>query len=395
MLRRAFLLQGLAAVLGLSATGAMAQEGDLRYFGFVGGCDREVFIQETAPFSNVCVIDLQDDRLLDAVWVTSMLARNMRVIVAAQQTLFEPVGMPGDPHQAYDLHPDYRRRWRLAIQDRRHALGTLVDYVFVADEPHWNGISRDELADAHQLVRSTLPWLPTLTSFSDRIHPRWFDGQEVPVDAVGYHHYHVLDPRDDPVYQDNLDLIRSYSPNREFFYVMDAWWSAEHHAAGLEPADMDEVARNTRSMAQADERAVGIVGFHWLSLPYGRGARDLPLHVRWQYRTIGAEITGKCLAPRWADAKGALFFFGCEYFATLRMRTEGGFRYAAAMPGDRRSGSWILGDGELAGGLEIILGDRLGLFPSFHTSYPSRMRVYYTATGELLAEFTANQPHTN
>jgi hypothetical protein len=393
--RRGALVLGFAAVLGLAPPGASAQDGGLTYFGFAGGCDREIFIQETAPFSNICVVDIQDERLRDSTWVSDSVTRNMRVIVAAQHTLFEPVGEPGDPHQVYDLRPDYQLRWQIAIQDKHHALGTLAEYVFVADEPHWNGISRDEMAEADRLIKTTLPWLATLTSFSDRIEPSWFDGQEVPVDAVGYHQYHVRDPRVDPIYQDNLDLIRSYSPGRAFFYVLDAWWSAEHSAAGLEPTDMAEVARNTLSMAEADERAVGIVGFHWPSLPYGRGARDLPPHVRWQYRTIGSGITGKCLAPRWVDAKGALFFFGCEYFATLWMRTECGYQYAAAMPGDRHSGIWILGDGELVGGLEIIRSHRLRLYPVFHTAHPARIRVHHTDTGELVGEFTANQPHVD
>jgi hypothetical protein len=313
-----------------------------------------------------------------------MAVRGVKVIVAAHHVLFEPAGAPVNGRQLYDLRPDYRQRLEAVLAGREEALSALAAYVFIADEPSWNGISRSELAAAHDAVAETLPGLATVTSFSHQLEAGWFQGRKVPTDAVGYHQYGVFDPSVDPLYQTNLDLIRAHADDRDFLYVLDAWWTPAHGEAGLDPEDLAEVARNYESMAATDGDADGLIGFHWSGPAGAKGARDLPIAVTWEYRRMGSEITGKCLAPPEVRPEHALFLLDCEYFATLKLRTAGGPRYATAMPRERDYGTWVLDEGNVVGGIKLIAGDPPAVYTSLYTDRPARVRVYETATGRLV-----------
>jgi hypothetical protein len=167
-------------------------------------------------------------------------------------------------------------------------------------------------------------------------------------------------------------------------YVLDAWWTPEHGDAGIDPEGMAVVARSYEAMATADPDAVGLVGFHWTGPAGSVGARSLPEAVAWEYRRIGSEITGKCLAPPGIRPEHALFLLGCEYYATLRYRSIEGARYAIAMPRERDYGTWVLDEGDVVGGLKLVAGDPPGVYPSLYTDLPSTIRVYESATGNLV-----------
>jgi len=373
-----------ALALGLAQAAPAVAASHLRYFGFTGGCDTERVVQEIAPFSNVCLVDIQDPRLLDPAWVTKMLVRDMRLVVAAHTTFFELVEPPGGGVPGFDLRDDYAQRWQQAIAGKKLALEALASFVYVADEPNWNGISRDELATAVQEVKRSLPWTRTMTSFNHVLDSGWFEGREAPTDAVAYHQYGVRDPRVDPLFQANVALIKSYAPGRDFLYVLDAWWSAGHRAKGLEPGDMAEVAANYYLMAAEDPDAVGMVAFHWLTFTDGTGARELPQEVRRRYWTIGAEITGKCLGPDGVEARSALFFDGCSYFATLRYEGLEDGSFAAAMPRERSFGTWVLGEGDVVGALKIEDGAELRVYPSVYSEAAATIRIYDATDGQLV-----------
>ena len=381
----------VALILGLGQVADASADSNLRYFGFSGGCDTETFVQETAPLSNVCLIDVQDERLLDHDWTAKMMVRDVKLVVGTHSTFYEPVAVPGRPWPEFDLRADFRQRWQDAIAGKQDALDALAEFFYVADEPNWNGISRSELESAHLEIKRSMPHAKTVTSFNHRLDVAWFEGREVPTDAVAYHQYGVLDPGVDPDFQEHVLLIKSYAPGRELFYVMDAWWSAALHGnEGLAPADMAQVAENYYQMAQADPDAVGIVGFYWPSFDEGTGARDLPGDVKWTYWSIGSRITGKCLGPVGVDATTALFFDGCSYFATLELETPEGSSFAAAMPRERSYGTWVLDEGNVVGGLKVQAGDELQIFASFYTEAPSMTRIYDTASGQLVWE---SDPH--
>ena len=344
-------------------------------------------MQETAPLSNLCLVDIQDDRLLDHNWVVKMMVRGVHLVVGTHDTFYEPLDVPGRPWPEFDLRADFRERWQDAIAGKEAALDALAEFFYVADEPNWNGISRSELESANLEIKHSLPHARTATSFNHLLDVAWFEGMEVPTDAVAYHQYGVLDPRVDPDFQENVLLIKSYAPGKDFLYVMDSWWSdTVHGTAGLAPADMAAVAENYYQMAQEDTDAVGMVGFYWPSFGEGTGARDLPAEVKWTYWSIGSRIAGKCLGPVGVDAKAALFLDECSYFATLELEAPEGTMYAAAMPRERSYGTWVLEEGNVVGGLKLQAGEELQIFASFYTEAPSIMRIYESADGHLVWE---------
>ena len=388
------LTTAIVLVLGIVQAATTAANTHLQYFGFTGGCETETYVQETAPFSNVCMIDIQDERLLDHEWVTKMMVREMRLVVATHTTFYEQVEVPGHQRAAFDLRADFRQRWQEAIAGKERALYALAAFFYVADEPGWTGISRSELAAAHEEIKQSVPRARTVTSFNRMLEIAWFEGQDVPTDAVSYHQYGVFDPRVDPDYQANVAIIKSHAPGKEFFYTLDSWWNRSRHGGeGLAPEDMAEVTRNYYLMASEDPDAIGLVGFHWPSFAEGTGARDLPRNVKWQYWSIGSQITGKCLGPVDVDAETALFFGNCSYFATLQYEALEGSAFAAAMPRERSYGTWVLEEGDVVGGLKVRENDEILVYPSFYTDVPSIIRIYDVADGRLVSESRSLGPH--
>jgi len=382
-------------IVGLALAATATADSRLQYFGFSGGCDTETFVQETAPFSNLCVIDLQDQRLLDHQWVAKMTVRDIELMVIAHDTFYERVPVAGQQRGTFELRSDYKQRWREAIAGKETALAALAAFIYVADEPNWTGISRSELEAAHDEIKRSNLRARTLTSFNLMVKTDWFEGQEVPTDAVAYHQYSVFDPSVDPDFQANVAVIKSYAPGKEILYVMDAWWTAALHGEeGIEPLDMAEVAGNYYLMASEDPDAVGLIGFHWPTFSEGTGARDLPRDVKWRYWRIGSEITGKCLGPEGVDAETALFFDDCSYFATLEYEAPDGGRLAAAMPRERDYGTWVLEEGDVVGGLKVKRGRDLVIHPSSYTDSPAKIRIYDAADGRMLWELEPSGGHT-
>jgi hypothetical protein len=377
----------VALIVGLALAATAMADSRLRYFGFSGGCETETFVQETAPFSNLCVIDLQDQRLLDHEWVAKMTVRDIKLVVVAHDTFYERVPVTGQNRVTFELRKDFRQRWQKAIAGKETALATLAAFIYVADEPNWTGISRSELEAAHDEIKRSHLRARTLTSFNLMVNIDWFEGRDVPTDAVAYHQYSVFDPRVDPDFQANVAVIKSYALGKEILYVMDAWWTAALHGEeGIEPLDMAEVARNYYLMASEDPDAVGLIAFHWPTFDEGTGARDLPRDVKWRYWWIGSEITGKCLGPEGVDAETALFFEDCSYFATLEYEGQERGGFAAAMPRERGYGTWVLEEGNVVGGLKVQRGQDLIIYSSFYTDSPATIRIFDAADGRMLWE---------
>jgi len=333
------------------------------------------------------VIDIQDQRLLDHEWVAKMTVRDVKLMVATHDTFYERVPVAGQNRDTFELRSDFRQRWQEAIAGKEAALATLAAFIYIADEPNWTGISRSELEAAHDEIKRSNLRARTLTSFNLRVKTNWFEGRDVPTDAVAYHQYSVFDPSVDPDFQANVAVIKSYSPGKDFLYVMDSWWTAALHGEeGIAPLDMAEVARNYYLMASEDPDAVGLLGFHWPTFVEGTGARDLPSDVKWRYWWIGSEITGKCLGPAGVDAETALFFDDCSYFATLEYEAPDGGVFAAAMPRERSYGTWVLEEGNVVGGLKIQRGQELQVYLSFYSESLATIRIYDAADGRMLWE---------
>lgn len=360
---------------------------NLKYFGFTGACDDEQSIAETRPFMNTCTVEITDPRLSDPRWVGMMMANEMKVILIAHTTFFEP-GVASDGSNRHRLRPDYLNRWLNAVLPIRSAIGGLVEWVYLADEPNWNGIPLSEIRIVHNAVKSTFPLIPTLVSLNSQITAQWFANQQIPTDAVGYHQYAILDPQTNAEYQSRMQLIKLHAVDKEVVYVMDAWWTDSRHGdASISPSQMAQVARNYEQVAKNDPDAVGLVGFHWPTFGEGVGARDLPLNVKLEYRRIGAEITAKCKAPDFINyPENAIFSQDCRFFATVQYwipHDNNATGFATVVPqSEEFANFYFFSESNIEGGLKVIDARQMfhqwWFFHTLNTTLPTKLTVYDT-----------------
>ncbi len=365
----------------------------LQYFGFTAACNNEQYQTESQPFTNLCMIGPDDARLLDPIWTGEMMRRGTKLIISTHDVFYEieRPATPQEPYPPFKLRQDYLERWQDAIAGKESAIAGLARWVYLADEPNWTGISRSELVPAHDAVKASFPYVQTLTSLNHVGVAAWLGTGTVPTDAIAYHQYAVRDPRTDPLYQQNLALIKTHATGKPFVHVLDAFWNPySHGAAGITADQMDDVARNYYAMASTNPTAAALVGFHWESIapdvPEVLGARDMPSDVQWAYRTIGSGITGKCLAPQGIEPKDAMFFQDCRFVATMQYRIPWmGNRtgMATALPySDISNNYYFFSKDNLEGSIKIFdfrpIGGQWGVYLTNNSDLPVDVRIHDT-----------------
>ena len=370
--------------------------GTVKYFGFAGGCDVNSYLFETLPFSNTCTVGWSDPRLLDKKWRALLVANGVKLIVSVHGLLF--AGPNDEPRAPFDIRDDAQERWNNALTQMNAGLNedTVLAW-YIADEPIWNGITPDELAQATAIVKASFPRIPTLTSLNHVEVPLW--NEPTATDWVAYHQYETADVRTDPMYQSNISHIKQLNPGKPFIYVVDTWWASYRHGAnGISEDDMWAVARNFYSLATSDPNAIGAVGFLWPTFVEGTGARDLPRSAILEYRHMGAQVTRKCLVPDSVDkAEQALFFQSCRFFSTVQYwipwegnRTGMG---VAASTSDDFGTFWFFQDSNVEYGLKLLDGRQVnGLwwtFASGYTSLPTFLKVYRSQDNFLVWSYQA------
>ncbi|MEK7608406.1 MAG: hypothetical protein AAB495_02410 [Patescibacteria group bacterium] len=373
----------------------------VKYFGWAGGFDTSQYEIETLPMANIGTIGISDVRLNDSAWVAEMVKRNAKLIVSVHDVFYVRVrpATPEDPYPPFDLRSDYIATWQAAIAGKEATLAQLTAYFYVADEPNWNGISRSELAVACLDIKKAFPFVETLTSFNHLITSGWFEGQDVPTDAVAYHQYEVRDPRLSSLYQEKLTIVKQYSVGKPLLLVPDSWYAiGRHDVAGLTREDMGQVGLNYRATCAEEESCVGLVGFIWYTFAEGTGTRDLPQSVKFTYREIGSEITGKCLAPASVIApETALWFEGCALYATLGFTKNGISSMGTAVSVERQFGGFRMGSTSIDYGLRIRPSASVGwiVFVGGYTILPTDMKVF-SPVGQLVWSYktTSGVPST-
>lgn len=357
--------------------------GNLEYFGFTSACPNAATIRETRPFMNLCTIDITDPRWNDRQWVSEMMANDMHAIVTSLSPFFHATGPNGTA--PFDLWLDYAQRWQNAISGKEPQIAAIAAYIYPADEPHWIGITRSELLNAHNAIKASFPFIKTLTSLNHMIEAPWFEGQPIVTDAAGYHRYGVDEPQNDPEFLSDLSLIKSFTQGKEFLYVIDAWIP---HGSGVTEAQMIRRAQNYYAIAAADPDAKALIGFNWASWSEGDGASSFSRATRQIYQRIGSEITGKCLAPVSVEAENALFFQDCRFYATLDYSNGGpvaGRAYAHPVS-DEFGQFTFFSDTNVELGLKIFhFPDPLGYYGVYISGYTNLdldLRIYDSVSGE-------------
>lgn len=266
--------------------------GNVSLFGFVAvdcGYDdpldapasRTEYVDEVSGFTNVahlCTFGADED-------VTARLERlraaGLRGMLDISNVLFERV--PGeslaDPAHRMSLRADAEARLTRWMGTNSGVLdATHVAALYVVDEPAWNGLPMDELADALRSLDAATD-LPLFFVEAGAALDRLVIPTET--DLVGFDRYDTLDPENDATWRRDLSSLLALRsrPEQRVVLVMDTQWRPYYGEAGVSPADMAFVARSTIAVAADTPEVVGIVGYLWpggLDLPDPLGARRLP-----------------------------------------------------------------------------------------------------------------------
>jgi hypothetical protein len=197
----------------------------------------------------------------------------------------------------YQLREDYEDRWSEFINvNDLHLNQKYIKAFYIGEEPFWNGISFEELQEVADLIKSKFPKVKLMLI---EAYPA-LNELEIPnsVDWVGFDHYFIKDPSTDVTYQNEFNLLKSkMADHQEIIIVLDSHFlPLFHRLGGITKNNLDEVARNYYSLANSDEKIVGMIGYHWPSgfeFENATGARGLPDHVKNEYSKIGKAITRK------------------------------------------------------------------------------------------------------
>jgi len=282
---------------------------DLKHFGFtlidtywddpLDSEEKSNYSDEVFTFSNMAdLIPLgPDDDLRERIAHFDSL--EMKAILHLNELFFEYVDTDAPSGARYALRPDYQARWDgfIATNDLAQDPSRLAA-LYIGEEPTWNGISFTQLSDACNYLKSTLPSIPIMMI---EAYPA-LEAMQVPVavDWLGFDHYFIADPRVDPVFQSEFEIIKSKRSrdDQQLVLILDAHYIDLGHGglAGLSPADMKGVATSYYDLARTETDVVALIGYCWpggFDLPDALGARQLPETVRAEYARIGKAITGK------------------------------------------------------------------------------------------------------
>ncbi|MFV0451423.1 MAG: hypothetical protein ACK5LS_04110 [Propioniciclava sp.] len=268
----------------------------LTYFGYAAiACDlddpfdeedRTDYSAEVAGFTNANQVCVTADM--------TVLADRLRAAAAQYTPIFavEPVFFSwAEGHGR--LHPAAEELWGQVIGAVTASGVDPEELIFyLADEPELRGLPTRDLRRAADMIGEVYPAARIMVIEAYR-------GPAAPtipteIDLWGFNAYAIPDPGAEPLYTDHLDRAASrLAPHQSLVLIMDANYTPYHREAGLEPADMAQVAQNYLALARSRSDVAMLLGYTWaggIDSTDERGVRDLPGIVRRAHETIGRSI---------------------------------------------------------------------------------------------------------
>ena len=192
------------------------------------------------------------------------------------------------------LRADAKASWATFADKNASVLNQrFVDFLYLVDEPYWNGVSTADLAKAVEIVEATHPTLPKAI-----VEAFWvLDALVVPeqIDIVGFDRYAIPDPETDLRYLADFAKLKAARsrPDQKILLVADSQWLPLYGSAGFPQEAMAAVGRSSLNLAVSDPDVVGIIGYTWpggLGDPQQRGLRNLPDSVQNVYKEFGRAV---------------------------------------------------------------------------------------------------------
>lgn len=300
----AMLILGVIGGTGVSSTAdgvAPHSHGNLKYFGFAGiDAGKVNYVDEISGFANVgqmCVY-LPKDSL--AKRIAAFDRAEVKAIVLVESILFERSKATTLSKTKLTLRHDAASRWRAFVDLNQESLVPKhVVAIFVVDEPAWNNVSVADFTRAVELVKSSLPDIPTVAIEAGQAVNQIMIPKQL--DWIGFDRYATVDPEHDRKWLADLKAVRAARTRGDQKIVIVAetqWLPMYQTVGGVRPEDMARIAESYYRVAASDPEVVALIGYLWPAelgdqAGDGRlGARELPNNVKQTLRRIGKQIIG-------------------------------------------------------------------------------------------------------
>ncbi len=280
----------------------------IKFFGFTlidtfwdDPSDNEIktnYSDEVHEFSNMAdiLVVSPSDNIVDRM--NAIVDLQMKSVLHLNEIFFELVGTGGQSGAEYNLRSDYQNRWdEFVAVNQLQSNQELVQTFYIGEEPTWNAISFSELKSATDYVKSTFPDIPIMIIEAYPV----INELQIPnsADWVGFDHYFIKDPKNDPTFKSELSLLKSkMNDSQHIILIMDTHYINWAHGdvGGIELEEMKDVAKSYFELATNESKVIGILGYFWPSgfdVSESIGARHMPQSVKDEYKRIGKIITGK------------------------------------------------------------------------------------------------------
>ncbi len=279
---------------------------NLQYYGFAlidcGWDDpndneiKSTYVDEVADFTNtgqMCVFS-EEDLITDRISVFNQAG--MKALLHVEPILFELTQNSSTPSGVkLRLRSNALQLWTQFFNRNRDVL-TLqyIAAIYVVDEPKWNGLGLADFVQALEIIKTSLPMIPTLAIEAYPV----VDQIMVPdlLDWVGFDRYDTLDPTKDSNWLSNLNTVRlaRTRDSQKIVIVASTQWLPFYQTdAGVSPSDTGMIAFNYYKLASSDPDVIALIGYLWpggLDNQEQLGARNLPNNVLVVLEKIGQLI---------------------------------------------------------------------------------------------------------
>lgn len=257
------------------------------------------YIDEVYEFSNIADILVINPTDTIVERMTEANSLQIKSVLHLSEIFFEHIGVSSPSGVEYNLRLDFQARWDEFINTNNlQANQGLIQAFYIGEEPTWNGISFFELQSATDYVKSTFPTIPIMIIEAYPI----IDQLQIPnsVDWIGFDHYFIKDPKSNPDYLNELNILLSKfsNSNQKLVLVMDTHYISVLHGdlGEITLEEMEDVANSYYELAKLQQKTIAIIGYFWPSgfdTPNSVGARNMPQNVKENYIRIGKAITKK------------------------------------------------------------------------------------------------------
>jgi hypothetical protein len=303
--KKGIILSLLICLLGCNSDQSKT-ENNLRYFGFAfvdcGWDDpndnaiKTNYVDEISGFTNAAQMCVYTSDELISRRVEKFNQAGIKAVLNIEAILFDRVKDESTPSGTrVVLHPNAEALWKSFVNLNKRAL-TLkyIAALYVVDEPVWNGVEKEDFLQAMQIVKTSLPDLPTLVIEAHPVVNKMIVPQSL--DWIGFDRYSTREPAQDEAWLKNLETIRAARTRSDQKIVIVAstqWFPHYQIEAGISPADMEAMIYSYYHIAASDPHVIALAGYMWpggLDDPAQLGARSLPENVQQSFREIGKQI---------------------------------------------------------------------------------------------------------